>query len=222
MLSIYLASLGFGTVLIGVSLLFGGGDKDFDKDVDLDHDHDFDKDLDLDHDHDHDAHVIAEEGSDAIWIPFLSMRFWSFGAMTFGLTGTLMLLSGVPEWTTGMLAGLVGMGIGVGAARFFRALKKDTVTAETSLRSYTGEEARVLLPIRQGGTGKIVIETMAGRVEMPATSRDTEIIPRGAKVIVAEVRDGTADVSALATLSNRHRQKNAQRHARAKQTEGRG
>jgi len=255
MLSVYLATLGFGTVLIGISLMFGGADKDFDKDLDLDHDadhdfdhdadhdfdhdadhdfdhdadhdfdHDFDHDADHDFDHDHDVNHefdgeaeemdvqgVAEGGSEALWIPFLSMRFWSFGTATFGLTGTLLVLSSVPEAATAVMASVMGMGIGIGAARFFRALKKDTVTAETSLKSYAGEDARVLLPIRPGGTGKIVIESLAGRVEMPATSRDGKIIDRGATVIVASVRDGVADVSALPTMTDSQRE----RAARAK------
>jgi membrane protein implicated in regulation of membrane protease activity len=228
MLSVYLASVGFGTVLIGISLLFGGSDRDFDKDVDLDHDAidpdielDAEAEADLEADHDgavgdHEGPGVAEGGSEAIWIPFLSMRFWSFGTSTFGLAGTLMVLAGVAEWATAAMASLVGVAIGVTAARFFRALKRDTVTAVTSLKAYAGEEARVLLPIRPGGTGKIVVEAMAGRVEMPATSRDGKIIDRGATVIVASVRDGVADVSALHTLPDR-RGENASRAKRANQ-----
>jgi hypothetical protein len=42
-----------------------------------------------------------------------------------------------------------------------------------------------------------VVETLAGRVEMPATTRDPESIDVGSMVIVASVRAGVADVSAL-------------------------
>jgi len=105
------------------------------------------------------------------------------------------------------------MGIGIGAARFFRALKKDTVSAPTHLRSYVGEEGRVLLPIRPGQKGKIVIETLAGRVEMMATTQDKESIGVDDTVIVASVREGIADVSALSTESGRRRAANAKRLA---------
>jgi hypothetical protein len=276
MLSVYLASLGFGSTLIFVSLFFGGGDKDFDKDldlegdvdgdadldveadveadldvdhdvdldvdhdvdldvdhdvdldvdhdVDLDVDHDVDldvdHDVDLDVDHDVDADLdgdidkdvdlaegVAEGGSDAIWIPFLSMRFWTFFLATFGLTGTLMTLLAVPALITGLLSLAVGMALGIGAAWFFRQLKRDTVTGETRLSRFEGEEARALLTIRPGQQGKIVVDTMAGRVEMPATTRDPKPIERGQTVIIARVRDGVADVSKLPSVGDRRQQR---------------
>ena len=51
------------------------------------------------------------------------------------------------------------------AAAFFRRLKVDSVTAETRLSRYAGEEGRALLPIRVGADqpGKVVVETDAGR-----------------------------------------------------------
>ncbi len=215
MLSIYLAALGFGSSLILVSLFFGGGDKDFDKDVDVDHDVDVDVDADADIDHDLDAEAEAElevdkdvdlaghaaqgmeSGSEALWIPFLSMRFWTFGMATFGLAGTLLTLLSVSWWLSLAVSVLVGVGLGIGAAWFFRQLKRDTVSGDTTLSRFAGEEARVLLTVRPGGQGKIVVETLAGRVEMLASTRDREAIERGSTVIIAQVRGGGADVSYL-------------------------
>ncbi len=225
MLQLYAASLGFGAVLIGVSILFGGADKDFDHDgdvdldgevdldgdaeLDLDHDHD----LDLDHDHDLDAapvdlaqSVEAELASldssaglaDLLWLPLFSMRFWTFGAAAFGFTGTALTLGGLPWWVVLLCAVLFGTGSGVAATAFFRALKKDAVTSTTTMRSFRGEEAEVLLPIEPGGRGKIKLVTATGIHTFVATSRDAESIPIGAKVLIAGVRDGVADVSALA------------------------
>ena len=209
MLGLYLASLGFGASLILVSLLFGGGDKEFDKD--------FDKDLELDGDADIDGAAEGQVGASTEaagpWLPLLSMRFWTFALATFGLTGTLLTLLSVPALITGVMAGVVGIGLGLGAARFFHALKKDSVTAEVSLSRFAGEEARVLLAVRPGGTGKIVLQTATGRVEMPATTRDSEALDIGATVIIASVRDGVADVSDLRARKRRN--------ARASQTVGR-
>jgi len=228
MLGIYLASLGFGGVLIGVSMFFGGADKDFDKDFDVDHDVDIDHDvevdldgdldldadldgdldldgdadLDAEVDHDHDVGGLAQGGSglaDLIWIPLLSMRFWTFGSAAFGFTGSVLTLGSL-NWALVLCLSLVfGGGTGTAAAYFFKALKRDSVTSQTSLRSCAGEEASVLLPIEPGKRGKIALQTSTGRVEMLATTHDTESIPRGSTVIVASVREGLAEVSALNT-----------------------
>lgn len=227
MLGVYLATMGFGSVLIGVSMFFGGTDKDFDKDFDVegdvdldgdvDHDVDLDGDVEVDVDHDvdldHDVEgvdfmgdVEAElEGidkdlsgiADFIWLPILSMRFWTFGSAAFGFTGTVLTLGGLHLLMVLLLSTVFGGTTGTAAAYFFRALKKDTVTSATSLKSFVGEEARVLLPIQGAVRGKIVLDSPSGRVEMMATSRDTADIPVGATVILAGIRDGVADVSAL-------------------------
>ncbi len=229
MLSVYLASLGFGACLIFVSLFFGGGDKDFDKDVEFDHDADLDGDVEADFDADveadfdadveadfdadveadFDADVDADAefdgdldkdvdmdtASEAMWLPFLSMRFWTFGLGTFGLMGTMLTLAGLPYLLVFLLAVAVGVGLGWGAAHFFRQLKSDQVSAPTSLRHYRGEEARVLLPIRPGGHGKIVVERPDGRVEMLANSSAGTTIERGSTVVIVSVRDGIAEVA---------------------------
>jgi hypothetical protein len=204
MLALYLAALGFGCSLIVVSLLLGAGEaKDFDKDLSLD------KAIDL-----HvGAHVgpggAAHEDVPAVWTPFLSMRFWTFGAATFGLAGTMLSLLGLPELL--VLAVAVGSGgaLGTGAAWFFRALKRDQVSGDTSFDRFEGEEARVVVGIRGNQFGKIVVHTLAGRVEMPATTRDERPIVAGSTVIVASVRHGVADVSRLPTPGGRTPAKHA-------------
>ena len=245
MLGLYLAALGFGSVLIGVSIFFGGSDKDFDKDFDVEAEADFDGDmdlegdLDLDGDVDLDADVDADFDADLdldadldvdldgdldldldgdgdvdlggdgdfdkdlsglgdlIWLPIFSMRFWTFGAAAFGFTGTILTLGGAGFLLSLLVSLLFGGGIGTGAAYFFRAIKKDSVSSETSLKSYVGEEGEVKLPIEPGRRGKIVIDTASGRIDMLATTRDPEPIQPGQPVIIASVRDGVASVSAL-------------------------
>lgn len=231
MFPVYLASLGFGSVLIGVSLFFGGADKDFDKDFDVDHDADLDLEADVDHDLDldGDVEVDAEVDLDAevesidvgeavdaelqgfsqdtsladiIWIPIFSMRFWTFGSAAFGFTGTALTLGSLSWVVTLVLALLFGTGTGTTAAYFFRALKKDQVTGTTTMRGYTGEEARVVLPIAPGGRGKIMVETPTGHLELLASTKDLVEIPVGATVLIAGIRNGEADVSALSDLTD--------------------
>jgi hypothetical protein len=200
MLALYLAALGFGCSLIVVSLLLGGGEtKDFDKDVAVGQGQ-----LDLHGGVDHVGHEGAHDAP-TVWSPFLSMRFWTFGAASFGLAGTMLSLLGLPTLLVLAVALVIGGGLGTGAAWFFRALKRDQVSGETSLSRFAGEEARVVVGIRSSQPGKIAVHTLAGRVEMPATTRDPQPIAVGSTVIVASVRDGVADVSRLPTASGRTR-----------------
>ena len=229
MLALYLASLAFGGVLLGVSMLLGGGadsdsdvdvdhdmhldvdhglDLDVDHDLDLDVDHDLgldvDHDVDLDVDHDADHHAPLDAASENVggdfWKSFLSMRFFTFGSFAFGLAGTLLTIVGAPWLLVFGLSVALGGGLGLVAARLFRHLTRDTVTADVGLRQFVGQEARVLLPVRPDGIGKIVIDTMAGQLELPARTGDKVAIPRGSRVLIADIDDGTADVTSIPTL----------------------
>jgi len=186
-------------------------DFDLDADADADFDLDADADVDLDLDADADADLDIDHGSsiadlvhhgvdgthDAMWLPFLSLRFWTFSLASFGLMGVLLTLILGQVIATLPIALVTGLSIGTFAAWFFRRLKHDTVTADTGLRQYIGAEARVLLPIRPGERGKIVIDTLAGQVELQATTRDAEEIPRGGRVLIASIDGDRADVTNL-------------------------
>jgi hypothetical protein len=215
MLALYLAAFGFGTTMILVSLLLGGGDKDFDKDLHVD------KDLNLDKDLDHGPldKVGHESSTDKVgsfsawWL--LSLRFWTFGLATFGLTGLLLSFMPVPEMLTAVVATSTGLGLGFGAARLFRALNRDEVSGDTEFGRFAGEEARVMVAIRPGAPGKIAINSMSGRVEMLATTRDPDPIDAGSTVIVAAVSGGIADVSRIPVLDDESRRRKAKAAAQS-------
>src|SRR5688572_10113239 len=86
MIYLYLTSFLIGAVFVGGSLLFGG-----------DHDTGEHGGLDI---HPHD---VAAEG----FLLFGNLRFWTFLALIFGLTGTLLDLSGsTPGWSLGLSVGM--------------------------------------------------------------------------------------------------------------------
>lgn len=219
MLGLYLATLGFGGVLVGVSTIFGGYDKDFDlggdADMDLDFDADADVDMDLDVDADIDAELdaqmdydgpgaLAEAGDAVLWVPFFSMRFWSFGTFSFGLTGTLLtLLTTSPVPLTGGISGALGLGLGTGAAWVFKKIKTDRLSGETTLDRFAGETAQVVLPVRPGGKGKVAIVNELGRITLLAQTQDDKPLMPGQTVLIASIKQGVADVTALKSLEAR-------------------
>lgn len=193
MLGVYLGTLAFSAVLIGLSFVLGDAEVEADVDVDAD----LDADLDADVDADADADSSGPSGIDLTWLPFLSLRFWTFAMGAFGLSGTLLTLLSVPSTTVLLLAGFLGMGIGWAAFRVFRWLTRESVSGEVDVRRFIGQEARVLLPVYPDIEGKIVLQTLADRVELVARTRDGSTIERGSQVLIANIEDGVADVTKL-------------------------
>jgi hypothetical protein len=213
MTSLYLASLAFGGLLIGVSVLLGGGDLDGDGDLglegdlDLDGDLDFDGELDLDGDVDLDGdgpigEALATAGDSvgadaAIWMPFLSLRFWTFATAAFGMIGLLLSFVMSSAVATAGFAGLGGMSIGWGAAWSFRHLAQKPVSGETTTLRYVGQEAKVVLSIRPGAQGKIALQTYQGRLDLTAVSNDGRSLDVGDTVLIASMSHGVANVTRL-------------------------
>lgn len=209
MFSLYLASFLFGGVLIGASILLGGddldadGDFDLDVDADIDVDVDIDADLDIDADHgggfgDHALEVGDTVGADAaVWLPFLSMRFWTFGTTGFGMVGLLLSFVMSSALLTAAFASVGGLATGWGAAWAFKVLATDSVSGETTTRRFVGQEAKVTLPIRPGARGKIVLDTYSGRLDLVAQTGDGHDLNVGDRVLIASIQDGVADVTRL-------------------------
>jgi membrane protein implicated in regulation of membrane protease activity len=181
-------------------------DLDADTDIDGDLDADVDADADADHDVDHALALAAQaelaEAADSPmfggWLPFLSLRFWTFGLASFGATGAMLFfVSPALSLAASIPTGLV---IGTTVAALFRYLKKSATGHVASTRSYRGREAKVLLTIRPDGVGKIRIPVDGPDVDMLARTKEGEEISIGSKVLVITVEDDVAEVIPLPTL----------------------
>ena len=117
-----------------------------------------------------------------------TLRFWTIYLALFGCVGAplslLQIAAPVP------LA--VALGTAALLARLMNPLFADS-SADIGLGRLVGAEARVVLPVGAGG-GKVVVQTLADRVELPARSDDGGRIERGARVLVAFIEDGVAAV----------------------------
>lgn len=215
LLSLYLGSLVFGGVLLGASLLLGGHD-DFDADtdadldtdgLDFDSDVDADADLDLDADADADADLELDAEADAdahggmgkdldvsgasLFFFLKSLRFWTFFLAFFGLTGTLLDglgVSGNPI-VTFAVALATGTLTGFTAAKLIRSLMHDELAAPANDRDYVGLSARVLVPPKVGGVGKVRVE-VGGRLVDLLAETDEDGFRADEEVLIIDV-DGT-------------------------------
>ncbi|MFZ5477783.1 MAG: hypothetical protein ACOZNI_13490 [Myxococcota bacterium] len=198
LIAVYVGCLVLGGILIGASVL--GFSKDGDG-HELGHDGDLDHAADLDHSHDH-AHDLAGDLAHDVASPatlvaatLLSLRFWTFALGSFGLTGLLLTLFGVP-WAVGLgVSGVTGVGIGAGVSTALRLLSRDTVSSAVGTKQLGGRDAEVVLALGPGKTGKVRLSHQGQILELPATTREPRVLERGERVLVVEVVQGTADVT---------------------------
>jgi membrane protein implicated in regulation of membrane protease activity len=229
MLPVYLAAAAFGMVLIGASVIFGGKDLDHDadggievdKDIDLGHVHvgdahvDMDVELEAEGDFDADqdladvAHGASKEldlssAGDAadllIFNPFLSLRFWTYFAASFGGIGAVLSLLQVSEVVHIPSAIIMGLGIGYGSATVFRWLKLKSSSSETRSDTLVGTEAEVVLDIRPGKAGKVRTKLGGSVAEFKAESQDD--LKRGEKVLLISLDGHIAQVIRMPTLDD--------------------
>jgi hypothetical protein len=173
--AVYLGALLFGGLVI-VATVFGVG-------------------------HEVDAHggdgADADHGSGtgSALLSLFGLRFWSFGAAFFGLTGLVMRALGWPGLAP-YVSALVGVAAGLGATVAFRALARDTVGQVSDPAAWLGREGRLLLPVSPGQRGKIRLTLPAGgHVDLVAESDEDEVLAAGADALVVEVRGNVVVVT---------------------------
>lgn len=160
MLGLYLTSLGFSIVLVGMVVVPG---------------------------------EVAEPPGRRLLDALGSLRFWILFMAMFGAVGApLILLALEPLMVLAVATSVAALG-----ARALWPFFQGSVTADIGLRQFVGREARVVLPADASVRGKVVLETMAHRVELPALSADGRRLAIGDRVLVTFIRDGVASVLAL-------------------------
>jgi membrane protein implicated in regulation of membrane protease activity len=192
---IYLAALVIGVGVIAVQLLFAGkGDVELDAGADIDIDADADVDVDADADA-HADHGHVSHG-DAGFLPILlSVRFWTFGLLAFGMVGTLLhVFRWASPWTTPFIALAMGIASGLLASLTFRALSRAETSSATSSRDAVGQVGRVLLPVSKDARGKVRIELRGQTIDLLATT-DEEDLADGELVMIESLEGATARVS---------------------------
>lgn len=186
MLVFYVVALGLGGTLLGASLLFGGDhDKDFDTDMDVD------ADADADADHDHDAHVGGAFDAVMGWLPFLSIRFWTFFLAFFGLTGaTLTVFDLAPNQVmAGAISGIVGYLAGMSIVLAMRRMRRNQPDSNINESDFIGETAQVMVAIARGKPGKIRLQLKGRTVDLLAETEEEDVFDLKESVLVYGVKE---------------------------------
>ena len=190
----YVFALVLGSILLGASFLLGG-DHDGDHDVEAHFDHEVDAHGDLDGHAD--ASHDAQGDLSGIFGVLGSMRFWTFFAAFFGLTG--VVLDGFD-----LAADLVtlGLSIGVGfvtgfvAVTIIRRLSATDTGVAAGVADYVGKSGELLIAVAPGRIGKIRIELKGTTVDVLALTED-DPIARGQHALILEMRGDKALVVKL-------------------------
>lgn len=190
MLSIYIACLAFGGVTLLASMLGGDGHSTGDGpgggDAHLGGAH---ADAGPAHAHDAAGHQPGETG----FIPFMSLRFWTFGLTFFGLAGVSLHGTGaLAGAAAGIAAGAVGVGSGWTAATVLHALTRKRVGRIGPAESHVGREGRLLLPVGKGQRGKLRVGIGDTQVDMIAETEADEALAAGTPVLIVGLHDAVA------------------------------
>lgn len=189
MLALYIVAAIIGGGLVLISALTGGhghGDHDFS------HDHDFSSDHDLSGDNPHVDHVADNViGPDwAMWLPFLSLRFWTYALATFGLIGWASeALTSTASPTVLTVSIICGVVMGAVVATVMRYLMKTTFDSGARTADLLGVEGRVTVPVNPGLDGKVRLTVKGDTIDFLALSNDDRILTAGEEVVVVAVEN---------------------------------
>lgn len=197
----YLVALFIGLGTIVVQLLLSS-DKNLDADTDLGGEAELTGDAenghaDLDHglsDADH-LHGDASGSGMAPLAVLLSLRFWTFSLMAFGLFGSFIhFLDLASRWPALGAATLMGALSGWLASWSFYKLTHSTPNSGAESTELVGQLGKVMLPTNTEGRAKVRLRVKGQLIDYLATT-DSPLIEPGASVLVEEVRGNQVHVS---------------------------
>jgi len=188
MLTLYLIALMLGGTLVMATLVLGDhGDGELEADFDIDVDADVDVDADADADSD------TVDAADAImsWLPFASIRFWTFFLAFFGLTGSVIEGFGMLSnpVVVAIIAVVVGYISGFSVVKALRSLRETSADSSISEVDYLGANATVMIAVRKGTYGKVRLALKGRDVELLAETEDEDVLAAKQPVMVYAVTD---------------------------------
>jgi membrane protein implicated in regulation of membrane protease activity len=125
----------------------------------------------------------------------LSLRFWTFAAMAFGLFGSTMHFLGLASPRSTLIASVVlGLFCGWLASYTFYKLGRRSANTGSEATELLGQVGRVTLAPNREGRAKVRLRVRGQLVDYVATTDDHKL-QAGASVMVEEVRGDEVHVS---------------------------
>lgn len=131
-----------------------------------------------------------------LWLPILSLRFWTYFAAAFGITGLILEVLEISAGMTGLIWALIAGSItGLTVAWFMRALSVSEHHSGSSQKDLIGVEGEVTLDIHKNGVGKIRCKVKDHIIDLMAVSREGTPIKTGEKVVIIGINNSQAEVA---------------------------
>lgn len=198
MLAVYLAVLILGGTLVVLSVLGAshGGAGDFHADAGAELHADADTHVEVHAGGDaHAGHHEGDHGANAPWLPFLSLRFWTYFFATTGAAGVLLTLAaGVREPMAAILSSATGAGVGLVVSYIFRWMRLSEVTSLAGVDDMLGKIGLVTVPIRESQPGRIRCTIKGEIIDFMALGEEPLALEPGAEVVIVGVDGTTAKV----------------------------
>jgi membrane protein implicated in regulation of membrane protease activity len=186
MMLIYILCLVVGGTFVVLSAVGGldGADfaTDFDAEIDAEAESSFD-DVDIGT---HGTQTLPSRRQRKLWLPFLSLRFWTFALCFFGLTGLLVSLA-QPDLAGGvvaLIAVVMGLLCGTAAAFVLRALGSNQVNSLTRPDELAGQLGTVEIPFDANSRGKVRLSIRGSTVGFFAFTQEQREFQAGESVLV--------------------------------------
>ena len=201
MLALYLVAAIVGGGLVLFSALGGLAHGGMDPGGGIDADHDLGgadvhvSDAELAPSVDHDAGADTAPAAE-FWIPFTSLRFWTYLAAVFGVTGlALTLFAKTGEPFTMVVSIVTGLVMGLAASGIVHWIAKNESQSAISEQDFLGAEAKVLVPVRGRLPGKVRLQVKGSTVDLVAIAEDGREIEAGDEVLVVGFEGNNARVA---------------------------
>jgi len=180
----YVFTLIAGGILLGASIVFGGGGHDADVNADGA------------------GHAGAEDHAPGAFggalAMLISLRFWTFFLAFFGLTGIVFTMFDLaPALITGLAAFLMGAASGVGASVIVKRLSSRDSNSASSSADYVGKTALVMVPVGKGQLGKVRLTLKGTTIDVLAATDEELDFATKDEVLIVEMDGTTARIARL-------------------------
>lgn len=145
----------------------------------------------------HGGHSSWADGASALALFLFSLQLWTYVLAFGGITGLLLrLVAHMAEPMAGLCALGVGLGTAITARKVLRKLSASSDSGTVDGNRLVGSTAQVLIPAPAGGTGKVRLVARGQTIDLLARSNEGQPLLEGAEVVILDLKDGVADVTA--------------------------
>jgi len=189
MLPIYIFSFTIGGIFVALAALAGLDGVDFD--------HDFDADIEVT-----EESRNIEEGEKiltltkrskkmTLWLPFLTIKFWTFGSCFFGLTGIVLskLTPAIPQLAIASISVLIGSFCGTSMVWVLRNLRRHQADSLIRANDLIGLSGKVSIPFDSQSKGKVQLNVKGSTLNLVAFTDEEKGFKKGDRVLIVGLKN---------------------------------